>query len=179
MLISCMLLYVFAARRVPRVQAQSLAEALALYKHAARPPFPQQPNIDSAVFMRVFSQNVLKTRMEPAYSSLIRGIFVCAVNAYDGGLVNPQGVWVMSCQRFVRALALLCFSGFAGLAHTAPRAESAIESLANRYYEENLALNPIAGTFAGDARFHDQLPQVSAAPNNCNCMHARCAPRSR
>jgi uncharacterized protein (DUF885 family) len=52
------------------------------------------------------------------------------------------------------ALALFC---------AAPvQAQSEIDQLANRYFEQNLAFNPIAATFLGVARLNDQLPQPTA-----------------
>jgi uncharacterized protein (DUF885 family) len=64
-------------------------------------------------------------------------------------------------QRVFCAALLIC-AAVPAFAQAPARDLSEIEQLANRYFEENLALNPIAGTFAGDARFNDQLPQATA-----------------
>src|SRR5881394_802804 len=46
----------------------------------------------------------------------------------------------------------------AGIAHAASDRAARLDALYAEYWEENLKLNPISATFAGDPRYNDQLP---------------------
>lgn len=51
-----------------------------------------------------------------------------------------------------------CAACAAGAADPAPTRAAQLNQLYNEYWEENLKLNPITATFAGDPRYNDQLP---------------------
>jgi uncharacterized protein (DUF885 family) len=53
-------------------------------------------------------------------------------------------------------------SSIAPTNHAVTNSASPIHQLANQFFEDSLAFNPIQGTFLGDTRYHDQLPHVSA-----------------
>src|ERR1051325_10944361 len=49
------------------------------------------------------------------------------------------------------------FAAFTGLAHAADDRAAKLDALYTEYWEENLKLNPVTATFAGDPRYNDQL----------------------
>ena len=55
-------------------------------------------------------------------------------------------------------LALLSMAAFAGAARAAENSSAQLGRLYGEYWEENLVLNPLAGTFAGDPRHNAELP---------------------
>jgi uncharacterized protein (DUF885 family) len=63
---------------------------------------------------------------------------------------------IMSRSKFLISLFLL--ASFAGFAHAADDRAARLNTLYSEYWEENLKLNPISATFAGDPRYNDQLP---------------------
>jgi uncharacterized protein (DUF885 family) len=53
---------------------------------------------------------------------------------------------------------LLALAALAGVAHAADDRAARLDQLYAEYWEENLKLNPVSATFAGDPRYNDQLP---------------------
>jgi len=53
---------------------------------------------------------------------------------------------------------LLALAGFAGVAHTADTRAARLNTLYAEFWEENLKLNPVSATFAGDPRYNAELP---------------------
>src|SRR5215213_2639982 len=63
----------------------------------------------------------------------------------------------------VPALAsLLLLSCLATAAHAAESAAARLNTLYAEYWEENLELNPLTATFAGDPRYNGELPNILA-----------------
>jgi uncharacterized protein (DUF885 family) len=56
----------------------------------------------------------------------------------------------------------ILFAAFAGFARAADERAAKLDALYTEYWEENLKLNPITATFAGDPRYNDQLPNFLA-----------------
>ena len=57
---------------------------------------------------------------------------------------------------------LLALAGFAGVAHTADTRAARLNTLYAEFWEENLKLNPVSATFAGDPRYNAELPNFLA-----------------
>jgi uncharacterized protein (DUF885 family) len=55
-------------------------------------------------------------------------------------------------------VSVFLLASFAGLAHAADDRAKQLNTLYTEYWEENLKLNPIMGTFTGDPRYNDQFP---------------------
>jgi len=53
---------------------------------------------------------------------------------------------------------LFALAGFAGVAHTADTRAARLNTLYAEFWEENLKLNPVSATFAGDPRYNAELP---------------------
>jgi hypothetical protein len=53
---------------------------------------------------------------------------------------------------------LLLVASLVGGAHAAGERAARLNALYSEYWEENLKLNPMTATFAGDPRYNDQLP---------------------
>ena len=53
---------------------------------------------------------------------------------------------------------LLALAGFAGVAHAADTRAARLNTLYAEFWEENLKLNPVSATFAGDPRYNAELP---------------------
>jgi uncharacterized protein (DUF885 family) len=53
---------------------------------------------------------------------------------------------------------LALFASLAGTAHAAADRAAQLDALYEQYWQENLQLNPLAATYAGDPRYNDQLP---------------------
>src|SRR5689334_1314451 len=60
--------------------------------------------------------------------------------------------------KILKFLAPLALMALAGAAHAAADRAAQLNALYNEYWEENLKLNPVSATFAGDPRYNDQLP---------------------
>jgi uncharacterized protein (DUF885 family) len=61
-----------------------------------------------------------------------------------------------------RLLAPVFLLALFGAAHAADDRAAKLNALYSEYWEENLKLNPVSATFAGDARYNDQLPNFLA-----------------
>ena len=55
-------------------------------------------------------------------------------------------------------VSVFLLASFAGLAHAADDRAKQLNALYTEYWEENLKLNPIMGTFTGDPRYNAELP---------------------
>ena len=53
---------------------------------------------------------------------------------------------------------LLALAGFTGVAHAADSRAARLNTLYAEFWEENLKLNPVSATFAGDPRYNAELP---------------------
>src|SRR5213075_1529692 len=62
---------------------------------------------------------------------------------------------------------MLVFAGFAGAANAAANEEkdraARLNALYTAFWEENLTLNPLTATFAGDPRYNGELPNFLSA----------------
>ena len=57
---------------------------------------------------------------------------------------------------------LFALAGFAGVAHAADTRAARLNTLYAEFWEENLKLNPVSATFAGDPRYNAELPNFLA-----------------
>ena len=64
--------------------------------------------------------------------------------------------------RSLALASLLLFFCVAGAAHAADAAAARLSTLYAEFWEENLRLNPLTATFAGDARYNAELPNFLA-----------------
>jgi uncharacterized protein (DUF885 family) len=133
-----------------------------------------------AVFVRVLKQKWLENLMNAAHRHIKSSQCCVALPSSTHGLYLDflrRAAVLLRCG--VGALALCCAmpavaqsqavqpkTAQSPVAHTVAGSVnplvSEITQLANRFFDESLAFNPIQGTFLGDARFHDRLPHVNA-----------------
>jgi len=61
-------------------------------------------------------------------------------------------------------VSILALAGFAGAAHSAdaPTRAAQLNTMYAEFWEENLKLNPLSATFAGDPRYNAELPNILA-----------------